>query len=232
MPWDGNINWSVKGPSAFDDNEEELEAVNCRPAFQSYRSSDLWIFQYGLRYLPGVGETNRYRTVKVEQVPRHATLGHILAKAEGEVYSASLADTSAITGSNTAFVVFVFERDAEEFVNGTRSGLRIGETLAKTSLIHTPTYPMSAEMKSLIFQHGRTRCLVIYEITKSQVEILNSVLGQFARRQYVESHVSEEGVVYVRFPSIRMATSAYNMLKSDPTFHGCYITFYRSSAGS
>ncbi|RMJ28629.1 hypothetical protein PHISP_00486 [Aspergillus sp. HF37] len=129
LPWDGTIDWSVKGPTVFEDAEEELDAASLRPGFHSQRSSDLWIFQYGLRYIPGAGDVNLYRTVKVEQLPGTTTVAQVLAKVHKEVYSACLSDTSAITGWYTAVVVFVSQRDALEFVFSNMSGLRIGRTV-------------------------------------------------------------------------------------------------------
>lgn len=232
LPWDGTIDWSVKGPSVFDDTEEELDAATLRPGFHSQRSSDLWIFQYGLRYIPGAGDLNLYRTVKVEQLPGTATVAQVLAKVHGEVYSACLSDTSAITGWYTAVVVFVSQRDALEFVFSNVSGLRIEGTVAKPSLVCTPTYPMSAEMRKLIAIRGHTRCIAISHITGHQVVLLNKVLDQSACRLYVESRDEAAGTFYIRFHTIKMASMAYALLNGHPHLAGCEISFYKRSVRS
>ena len=214
----------------FDDADEELDALRRRPGFQSQRSSDLWIFQYGLRYVPGAGDPDLYRTVKIEPLPVKTTIAQILTKVRGDVYSACLCNTSTITGSLTAIIIFVLQQDAIEFVYSNKSGLRIESTVAKPSLVHTPTYPMSAEMTSLIFEDGNTRCISISQASKDQVKLLNGVLDSSICRQYVESQEEESDKVYIRFHSIKMASVAYSILIHHPGLGGCQINFHRMSS--
>lgn len=216
----------------FDDADEELDALRHRPGFQTQRSSDLWIFQYGLRYIPSAGDGNLYRSVKVEGLPVSTTMAQVLAKVHGDIYSACLSDTRTITGSLTAIVIFVSQRDALEFVYSNISGLRVGSTVAKSSLVHTPTYPLSNEMRSLILKDSRTRCVCVSQISKRQVELLNKALDRSVCRQYVESHEEVPGEVRIRFHSIKMASVAYTLLTRHPYLSSCDINFYKVSVRS
>lgn len=224
----------MEGPTVFDDHDEELDAVaHCRGFESGGRSSDLWVFQYGLRYIPTAGENNLYRTVKIEQLPGSVTLNHIFPKFHGEVYSSSIFNTSPIIGSNTAIVTFVWQSDALEFVYSTpESGLRIGPVRVIPTLVHTPTYPMSAEMKMLVLRLGHTRCLAISP-PASKVDRLNRFLDRFLERLNVESRKENEaGEVCVRFHSIKMASTMQTILSRSSTLGDCEVRFYSASRAS
>ncbi|GFG22661.1 uncharacterized transporter C1002.16c [Aspergillus udagawae] len=178
VPWDGNIRWAIKGCSIFENQQEEADAFSYRPNLLSRQSvSDLWIFQYGLRYIPAGRESNVFRTVRIEKLASNVTLSQVLPSVPGEIYSASLCNTSPITGYNTSIIVFVFERDALDFVRKSKEGLPLGFCVANVALVHTPTYPMTSQMSQYTFHQGYTRCLVISNLRRSLREEIYRVLS-------------------------------------------------------
>lgn len=234
MPWDGDIRWKVEGPTVFDDPDEELDAVaHCRGFQSDRRSSDLWVFQYGLRYIPAAGESNIYRTVKIEQLHGSDTLHHIVPKIHGEVYSASVFNTSPITGSYTAIVTFVWQSDALDFIHATReSGLRVESTTVKPSLVNTPTYPMPAGMKTRILQYGYTRSIAI-SVPASNIDLLNQFLDESLNPLKVECREQNEaGEVCVRFHSIKVASGMLDLLKRSPGLGDYGVRSYQASQES
>ncbi|GFF82739.1 conserved hypothetical protein [Aspergillus udagawae] len=233
VPWEGNIRWAIKGCSIFENQQEEADAFSYRPNLLSRQSvSDLWIFQYGLRYIPAGRESNVFRTVRIEKLASNVTLSQVLPSVPGEIYSASLCNTSPITRYNTSIIVFVFERDALDFVRKSKEGLPLGFCVANVALVHTPTYPMTSQMSQYTFHQGYTRCLVISNLRRSLREEIYRVLKRSAYYNYIES--VEEGQVvgdiYVRFYSITMAAAAYDLFQGHPSFERCSIRFLRKAA--
>lgn len=233
VPWDGNIRWTIKGCSIFEDQQDEADAFSYRPNLLTRQPvSDLWIFQYGLRYIPAEAEPNIFRTVRIEKLASNVRLSQILPLVPGWIYSASLCNTSLITGYNTAIVVFVLEKDALDFVQKSKEGLRLGFCVASVALIHTPTYPMTTEMSQLIHEKGYTRCLVISNFRRSLRGEIHRVLRRNAYYNYIESVEEGQvvGDVYVRFYSIKKAAAAYDLFQGHPSFERCSIKFLRKAA--
>ncbi|RJE26619.1 hypothetical protein PHISCL_01033 [Aspergillus sclerotialis] len=232
--WDGNIRWAIKGPSVFDDEQEELEAV-VRYTNQIARRppSDIWILQYGLRYMPAKGDNNAYRTVKVELPSSAITTNQILSQICIEIYSIILLNTFQLTGSNTAIITFIRQTDAISFLKSTKSGLRIGYHMARVLPVNTPTYPVSLEMNRRICRDGYTRCLMVCNQRTTVKDEVQRILRKSACRSYIEE--IEEGCmmgqVYIRFHSIKMAALAFEILKRHPDFgfRGCKIRFLKST---
>lgn len=219
----------MKGPSVFDDLDEEWDALSYRPIFEpKQRSSDVWFFQYGLRYLANPGERDVYRTVKVEKLSSATVWNHILPMIGGEIYCVRLVDTRPITGYYTAIVTFVRQIDAVSFVSSApKSELRVGPELVKLSLIHTPTYPIPAKMEDLIFKRGYTRSMTISKLTSSLTRVLNHRLTEHIRHNCIEWQESTEDEVYLRFYSVKMAATAYGIVHDDPDLKRCRIKFCR-----
>lgn len=227
----GWINWAIKGPTIFDDPDEEMDAVSYKPAFtRDMKSSDLWFFQYGLRYIPGNGEDSVFRMVTIENITVPSTLRRILPTIRGEIYSVRLMDTRAITGYYTAMIVFVWQRDAIHFVcSAPRSRLSVGsDEEVKLGLINTPTYPMPDELANRIYNRSYTRFLGLFNITDAVMTLLNQNikgLVQYGDIDCMERHGDE---VRFRLNSIRAAAKLHDIVKREYGLNHCKIVFYKS----
>lgn len=225
--WDGRVHWTIKGCSVFDNQQEEAGALLNRANFLRLQSlSNHWVFQYGLRYIPSEQETNVYRTVRIEDLPTDTTLEYVIRLVPGNIYSARLFDTVAITGHNTMIIIFVEEQDAREFVRLAKGNLDIGSNLATVSLVNTPTYPMSPEMDKLI-KRGHSRCVVVSNLGTSTKQDLAHVIDKSAYHSYVERMEDGplEGHVSIRFHCIRSASDMSTHLKGHPMFWNCTVSF-------
>lgn len=227
VPWDGRVCWTIKGCSVFDSQQEEADALLYRGNFLSQQSlSNRWVFQYGLRYIPTKQETNVYRTVRIEELPTDTTLNNVVPFVPGNIYSARLFDTAAITGYNTIIVVFVKEQDARDFVRIAKGSLNVGSTLASVTLVTTPTYPMSPEMDKLI-KRGHSRCVVVSNLGSTTKQDLSRVLDRSAYHSYIEAMEDGplEGHVSIWFYCIRSASNVSLLLKEHPNFWKCTVSF-------
>ncbi|KAF7589985.1 hypothetical protein BBP40_003477 [Aspergillus hancockii] len=231
VPWDGRLRWAIEGPSVFDDEDDELGAFYFRPNLLSrHRYSDIWVFQYGLRYVPAMDDQNVYRTVRIENLPSNPTLKQILPAVSGEILSAHLADTTPITGSQTAIITFVWQSDAQRFIQTSKNGIPFGPILARVVSVNTPTYPFSAELKRLILKEGCTRCLCVSNVRGTLKSEIRRVLGKSVHANYIETIQDgyAVGEIYIRFHSIKVAAAAFELLKNHSCFTQCHFRFLKN----
>ncbi|KAL1963535.1 hypothetical protein VTN77DRAFT_8116 [Rasamsonia byssochlamydoides] len=227
--WDGKIHWAMD--CLFENKIEEFEAVTNREneLLGSGPLADQWVFQYGLRYQPKPGETNVYRTVKIEELPLDVRMDQVLGQVCcGDVFSARLLNTKEITGYHTAIVIFLQQRQAENFARyAAKEGIFIGNTRLKVTVINTPTYPMTAKMETLVWKEGYTRCVALYNFRPELIEILQFVIQRSICNDYIECIEDgwNENEICLRFHSIKIAATAYDLLKGHPGFHECRINF-------
>ncbi|KAF5866194.1 hypothetical protein ETB97_000729 [Aspergillus alliaceus] len=230
VPWNGKIRWAIEGPSIFDDEEDELGAFYFRPNLLArHPSSDIWMFQYGLRYIPSKDDGNVYRTVRIENIPPTVTLKDILPAVSAEIFLARLANTIPITGSQTALITFVWQCDAVRFSQTSKAGINFGHEVAKVVPVNTPTYPISAELKRLIFKEGYTRCLCVANLRETLKSEIRRVMEKSSYSHDIEK--IEDGLVlgetYIRFHSIKVSAAAYELLKNHRCFTQCDFKFLK-----
>ncbi|PYI03843.1 hypothetical protein BO78DRAFT_451305 [Aspergillus sclerotiicarbonarius CBS 121057] len=228
VPWDGNIGWALRGCSVFDNPDDEMDALLYRPNIVAKESPvELWVFQYGLRYMPTKHERDVYRAISIEKLPSDVTMKHVLPLINGEIYSAHLLDTVPITGYSTAIVTFVSQTDTLSFLRSSGGKLAVGAAQAKVTLVPTPTYPMTAAMRRLVRDEGYTRCVCISGLRETLKKEVHRVLSRSPCINYLE-RIEDGGVVgevNIRFHSIKMAIAAHGLLKSHPSFASCKFRF-------
>ncbi|RAH50912.1 uncharacterized protein BO95DRAFT_351518 [Aspergillus brunneoviolaceus CBS 621.78] len=231
VPWDGKINWAMNGATVFKDSEEERRArVNLSNTFNRESHSKLWVFQFGLRYIPADFEHNVYRAIKVDSLPSGAGLSQILPLIPGEILSARLLDTRTITGSKTAFVTFVHQADAVGFLHSTKGVLQLKSGQAQVAPIPTPSYPISADMEKLIYEKGYTRCIRITNLRASLKGDICRALSNVYLVPQIESIRDGPGAgeSQLRFCSIKAAAAAYVLLRGHAKFDECQWEFVKA----
>ncbi|OOF95853.1 hypothetical protein ASPCADRAFT_168573 [Aspergillus carbonarius ITEM 5010] len=232
VPWDGKIRWALRGCSVFDNIDDEIDALLYRPNLITQESpADLWVFQYGLRYLPAKDERDVYRAITIENLPSDVTMKQVLPLIHGEIYSAHLLDTVPITGYSTAFVTFVSQTDTLSFLKSSGGQLVVGAAQARVTLVPTPTYPMTAAMTRLVRNEGCTRCVCVSGLRETLKREVHRVLGKSPHTNYVERIEDGEvvGEVNIRFHSIKVAIAAHGLLKSHPSFGVCKFRFLKGT---
>jgi hypothetical protein len=221
------LRWAVNGSTVFEDRDEEIRAS--RLSGNIFGQEDLknnMFFQWGLRYVPPLDADNVYRAVVIEDLPLHVALDQILPRiCGGQIYSASLFNTSPVTltGSPTAMITFVNQDGALAFLQRVaREGFYVGFAVARVRPVSTPTYLMSDSMENGILRGGRTRCLVISSRHPMIKKSVYNVLTKSSFSTHVEcfGEHNGEGVVTVRFHSIKVAMLAYEFLMHQSIFKG------------
>lgn len=223
------LRWAIAHSGVFETQQEELAAAEYvkhhRVVFKGV--NDIPVFQWGLRYIPGPGSDNIFRTVIIDMLPTTATLDRILLHIRGgAIFSASLMDTSTITGCPTAMITFVHQTGAVNFLRRVaRDGFYVGISRVQVRPVPTPTYLMATETETQIYRLGRTRCLSLVSRLKGLKKAIHQVLSQSRLRHYVEcfGEHDPDGEVTVRFHSVRMAGVAYMALATDPKLKGVAV---------
>lgn len=210
------IRWALDDATVFDTPEEEVAAA-LHPGIVFGRAlTENMFFQWGLRYVPPVHSGDLYRAVLIEELPQGVTLDQILPRIRGgQIYSASLCDTSAITNSWTALIVFVHEAGASGFLRRVeQEGLYVGFTAVSVRRVPTPTYLFNSAMMQAVHSHRRTRCLVVGSADPTLKATLHRILTSSRLGQQVEcfGEKDPEGATSIRFHSIKAAIRAYEVL--------------------
>ncbi|KAL4907389.1 hypothetical protein BDW74DRAFT_176158 [Aspergillus multicolor] len=232
VKWYGELSWSLRGTSVFDDAEQELDAFNNRTNMLDHRKpyDELWIFQYGLRYIPSTSDENVYRTIRIDDIPLDKTLDDILPLIVGEIYSARLADTRNITGHNTAMITFTSETDAARFVAGA-ANRTVTLPFGRVVPVHTPTYPMPVDVEKSIMHGGYTRILGMFHPRHTlKLEITRAMTSPYQRHSLqLESIVDGPGVgeVSIRMLSVKAAAVVFERLVNHPTLGKCQFRFLK-----
>ncbi|KAJ0422183.1 hypothetical protein BJY00DRAFT_311246 [Aspergillus carlsbadensis] len=224
--WDGKISWALKGASIFDNIDEEYGAFGNKSNMLTRQPyADLWVFQYGLRYIPSVLDHDVYRTVRIDELPRDIKINEILPLVKGEIYEARFAITTAITGYNTAMITFVTEKDAVEFLASPDSRRLPGKVVP----VHTPTYPITADMGSLIKESGYTRFLGVFQYRQSLKQEVTRVLTRahhdFSPQLESISDGPAHGEVAIKMLSIKAAATVFDLLNGHPALSRCQFRF-------
>ncbi|KAL4929190.1 fungal specific transcription factor domain-containing protein [Aspergillus undulatus] len=232
--WDGKMSWALKGSSVFDGAEEELDAFHTRSNMLVARQPyfELWVFQYGLRYIPSISDRDVYRTIRIDELPPDRSLSQILPLVVGEIYSARLADTSAITGYNTAMIIFVTQEEALKFVVGVKTKV-YPLPFGKLVPVHTPTYPIPADTERLIKRDGYTRTIGIFHTKPTLKMELTRVLTNPYLKYAMQLEGIEDGPAHgevdVKMISVKGAAMVFEWLRKHPTLGQCQFRFLKQN---
>ncbi|KAL8640936.1 MAG: hypothetical protein Q9228_002195 [Teloschistes exilis] len=223
--------WPMK-PSIVSPHEREraIKIHKREASSQEHQFPDL--FRYGVRFRPAPEESDMYRTVIVDDLPSKLSISSLLEHVRGgAVVEAQLHNTATISGHSSAMIIFVHEHGARSFESRARQlPLRFAGVEARVTLLPTPTWPMSPNLRTAIMNHGHTRCL---EIRGMPSGISPSDLKQDMRMCHVLApntrHITSmvkrpDGVVEVQFTSISYAGRALGLLGNCRRYRQCQIT--------
>ena len=183
-------------------------------------------FKHGIRYVPKVNERDIYRTVVISGLLPSITMMNLLEKVRGGILvDAKLLDTVKFTGSNTALVTFLHERSAKAYENHTKQHpVAFKNLVAQVAIVPTPTWPIPVNLRRSIEVFGRTRCFEVHNIPRD-----------FKRQELTASSVMEseslecmrlvDGVLAIRFASIRAAEVSSAMFGKALRYRGCTIKY-------
>lgn len=188
-------------------------------------------FKHGIHYVPNTCERDIYRTVAISGLSPSVTVKSLLEKVRGGmVVDAKLLDTAKITGSQTALVTFLHEYSAMAYEEHARHHpIAFNKTVAQISVIPTPTWPMPFTLQSGIQKCGHTRCFEVHEfprnisLTAVRQELTSSPVMKSNSLEYVK--LGNDGVLILRFSSIRAAVRASAMFSRALRYRGCTVKY-------
>ena len=188
-------------------------------------------FKHGIHYVPKLYEQNIYRTVAISGLSPSVTMKSLLEKVRGGmVVDARLLDTAKITGSQTALVTFFHEYSAMAYEEHARHHpIVFSNAVAQILVIPTPTWPMPFTLRSGIEKSGHTRCFEVHKIPRNIS--LTTVRQELTSSPVMKSNSLEcvrlgtDGVLGLRFSSIRAAVRASAMFSKALGYRGCTVKY-------
>lgn len=222
--------WPTKAFAVSATEREGAISVHKRVAGdQEHQYPDL--FRYGTRFRPEPTERDIYRTVLVDNLPSTLRLFTLLQLVKGgPVLDAKLLNTVSINGKLSAMITFVHEYGANAFVNGTCSQPLVFDAIqARVTLLPTPTYPMSKNLRTAIIVHSHTRCLEVQNFPKgikpAELERDLRICETMTTHRIESKRMRSDGVLELRFSSIRYAGQAYGLLTTRMRYRQCTVRF-------
>ena len=197
---------------------------------QDLRFPDL--FRYGLHFDADRLHRNVYRTVLISDLPSHVTMTSLLEQVRGGlVIEARLLNTENITGHQTGWIAFQRENAARAFFNYAEHNTITFEGKSVTvTMLETPTWPISMMLQNSITNFKHTRCLEVHKFPhdlisptalRRELRICHAVAWDAIE------HVAmrDDGVVELRFSSIKYAGQAFGILTRHSKFRQCVTHF-------
>lgn len=180
---------------------------------------NLPVIRIGLRYIPEEGQQD-CRTVTVTGLPLPTTLDEVLRSVRGgEVLTATMCNTIAIIGSQTALITFAHSSGAAGFLRiAKRDGFFVGFHRADVKMVELSTYPMRRILQDRVVNRGRTRALTAFNANGCVKKTVHKALTSSPVADYVEGfkdHRNQKEVT-VLFYSIEMAMRAFKILYACP----------------
>ena len=233
---DGGINieprWSSE--KIFDTAQDRENAVRInRLSSQSGERGISYpdFFKHGIHYIPNFYEQDLHRTVAISGLSPSVTMKSLLEQVRGGmVVDAKLLDTAKITGSKTALVTFLHEYSAMAYEEHARQHpIVFSNALAQIAVVATPTWPMAFTLRSGIEKSGHTRCFEVHSfprnisLTAVSQELTSSPVMKSNSLECVR--LGKDGVLGLRFSSIRAAVRASTMFSKASRYRGCTVKY-------
>ena len=188
-------------------------------------------FKHGIHYVPKLYEQDAYRTVAISGLSPCVTMKSLLEKVRGGmIVDAKLLDTAKITGSQTALVTFLHEYSAMAYEEHARQHpISFSNALARIAVVPTPTWPMPFTLRPGIEKSGHTRCFEVHKFPRNisptavRQELTSSPVMKSNSLECVR--LGTDGVLGLRFSSIRAAVRASAMFSKASRYRGCIVKY-------
>lgn len=189
------------------------------------------LFKYGVRFKPGPSERNIYRTILVQGLSSDTTMHQILQNIRGgEVVDAKLLETSKLTGSNSALIVFLHERAAMAYEEYAKThSLTINNQMVTVKVVNSPTYPTRTGLKKAIEDLQHTRCLEIHnfprQVSESQLRLDLRASAHMHGDRVEHLKMRKDGILEVHYSSIGYAGQGFGIFTTYRLYKACKACF-------
>ena len=189
------------------------------------------LFRYGIRFAPSRHDRDVYRTVVICDLPSNLTMTTLLEQVRGGlVIEAKILNTQSITGKNTGWIAFRREAAAMAFEEHSKQHPIIfkGKQVLVTALA-TPTWPVPVMLQKAITHHNHTRCLEVHhfrrQISPTALRRDLRICGALAWDAIEHMKIRADGVLELRFSSVRYAGQAFGILSCFREYRDCVACF-------
>ena len=186
-------------------------------------------FVHGLQYTPTDPDSDSLRTTLILGLPAGTRMMHVLDKVRGGlIIDAQLLDTLSVTNTITAKVVFHRAEAAELYKSFVHDHpFTINGATIQVRILATPTWPINLRLRKAIGELSQTRCFEVHNIPSNidpAVIKQDLCFSSVMKVGGLESmNVIREGILGLRFSSIRYAGQASGIFLSFPRYRGCKV---------
>ncbi|KAJ6028821.1 hypothetical protein N7540_004397 [Penicillium herquei] len=196
------------------------------PSYHHYPMESL-VFRYGIRYEDNDIDAELVRrTVVIKGIPSNFTIAQLLSEIRGgQIFSATLMNTTTMLGHESAMVTFVTAQGAQTFVNTLACGdCGLLSLMGLNAVVlGAPTFPMNETLKDRIMRGKLTRCIRVEgKKMKKAIRKLNKRTPR--ETEFICVDRGTESIL--EFPSVKMADWAFDVLTEDPYFSFSDVRFF------
>ncbi|MCJ1474657.1 hypothetical protein MMC13_003317 [Lambiella insularis] len=221
------------GPGKLFSTEVEREKIIREHKYSAGSTDNAFpdLFRYGLQYKPGPGQTNTFQTLSISNLPVDVSLNELMSRLRGGmVVSCQLLNTYSITGSHSALVRFLHEREALAYADfASANPIMFHRQRAHVSVVQTPSWPLSFRLYKAMFEHQHTRSLEVRNYPRAIPPTQLARDLRVSRGTYGNAiehmQMRKDGVLELRFSSIFHAGKAFGVLSTWRAYRSCRITF-------
>ena len=179
----------------------------------------------------GRSAANDFRTVMIEKIPSTSSLFDVMSVIQGDtIFSGQLLQTTPLTGSLTARVVFLEQQFALDFIKcASYNSLSFQNHTARAYLVATPTWPLPHAVYSMGLFKTVTRCLNVKNVPSNfTADAIRFWLDAENRTNSLEPPLIEQSgsELFIWFTSVAAASRARYILSHTSHFKDLEMNFY------
>ena len=189
--------------------------------------------EYGVQYDPNPTARNLYRTVVVSGLRSSCTIAQVLEQVRGGlVVEIVLLNTIKITGTKSALISFFEEHSAMAYGEYVKNHVvKLDGQIITTSVVPTPSWPLTLALKRAISERHHTRCLEVHgfprEISPSTLRKNLEVDSAVKSDTLVHMTMKDDDVLKLHFSSVMAAQQAFDNLSLRLKHRHCPINYVK-----
>ncbi|KAI9662207.1 MAG: hypothetical protein M1829_006189 [Trizodia sp. TS-e1964] len=230
-----SIKWAPERVSSGREGYPPTFAPRAPRSFLNFRNqsdeTSARFFTFGISYQPHKLETNTLRAIIISNIPPAAKISDVLALVRGgAITSATLVDTRKLTAANknSAIVNFLEESAAtayDDFAHQNALSFTCG-TVARVTLLRSPTWPLLPEIREKMLHAEHSRCLKLTNLPRDfRLALFEWDLGWLHMNIESTDHREADNELYLNFTTVIAAMKAKDLIKFNARHPDMYVAF-------
>ncbi|MCJ1408701.1 hypothetical protein MMC19_002776 [Ptychographa xylographoides] len=189
------------------------------------------LYHHDIRYEPLPGQANKLQTVSITNIAPITSLKELMTVIRGgTIVYCHLLDTLGITGSMSALIRFIYEKNALDYIEfAAIHPVAIHGRRIQVRLVQSPSWPLPPSRTKAIVDNHLTRVLEVKDFPRNVTpnnlcrDLRINRMRKSGPLEYMK--MREDGILELRFSSIDHAERAYAVLTTWPVYRQCHTQF-------